>query len=94
MAEFAQVIHGHAMFPAQIQRGRRDGDVAKRAKRFEVMNRNGNFAPVGGLLARALLHRQIGGIHRHLHLQGEMIAADERGGGGQIKGVLDDVQAS
>ena len=78
------------MFPAQIQRGRRDGDLAERAHRLQVVNRNGHFAPISGEVARAFLHRQIRRVHRYLHLQRKMIAADERGCGGQIKGILDD----
>ena len=63
VAAFAKVIHRHAVLPAEVEHRRREGDARpESADRFEMMDRNGELPPVGRVLPRAFLRRQVGRI--------------------------------
>ena len=55
-----------------------------------MMNRDGQFAPVGGVVAGVFRGWQIRRINRHLHLQRQVIPRDIAAGRGQIQRVLGD----
>jgi hypothetical protein len=94
VAEEAEVIDGHSMFPAQVEGGRADGRCPENTERFEMMNGDGNLAPVGGLVTRAFLRGEILGIDGDFHLQGEMIPRNVAAGRGEVEGVLLEVHGS
>ena len=90
MAAEAQVIHRHAVLPAQFQRRRTDGAGAENADAFQMMDRHGQFLFPRRLLLRALIQRQVIRVNGHLHLQGQVIPRDVSAVGGQVECVLGD----
>lgn len=71
VAAFAEVIHGYAMFPAEIEHRRREGNPRPEgANRFEMMDGNGELPPIRRKLPRAFLGGQLGWIDWDFHLKG------------------------
>ena len=92
VAALAEVIHGHAVLPAEVEHRCRERDArSEGADRFEMMDGNGKLPPIRRVLPRALLGRQLGRIDRHFHLEGQMVARDKRGRRREVESVLDDV---
>ena len=70
LAALAEVIHGHAVLPAEVEHRRRDRDARPEgAHRFEMMDGNGKLPPIRRVLPLALLGRQLGRIDRHLQVE-------------------------
>ncbi len=55
VSELAEEVDGHAVLPAEVEGRRGDGGRAEHADRFEVVDGEGELAPIGGALTRALL---------------------------------------